>query len=136
MVHKDYIYSLGIVALVGWTAWLLVLLKLEPCHVYSSTTFCESISGVAITFFYASLLFALSATFALVGYIARVKLYHNEVFSSHLNISLRQGILLSICSISCLGLLSLGVLKWWTTLVVFTMIIFIEFFFLNREGSN
>jgi hypothetical protein len=135
MTHKDYISSLGVIAIIGWAAWLLVLIKLEPCNLYSAKNFCENYSSLGLTLFFSSLFFALSASFAALGYLARIYLYNNEIFSSHLNISLRQGVLLSLCCICCLVLLSFGLLKWWSTILFFLMIIFVEFFFLNKEKS-
>lgn len=133
MNYKKIIPALIIFAIISWTCLSLVILKLEPCAVYSAQTFCERTSSLAMILIYSSLFFALTSTFSLIGFLARIYLNNNEVFASHFNVSLRQGILLSACISTCLILLTLNILKWWTTLIIFGLILFIEFYFLNQE---
>ncbi len=133
MDYKSHLKPLAIFNVISWTTLALVLIRLEPCLTYSSTNFCDKASSLALILFYASLFFALTSTFILIGFLSRVYLNNNEVFAAHYNISVRQGILFSISIIACLGLMSFNILKWWTTLIVFGMVLLIEFYFLNKE---
>jgi hypothetical protein len=133
MNYQKLVVPIIIFMITSWTCLSLVVLRMEPCLAYSGTTFCQSISSLAMIFFYSSLFFALTSTFTLIGYLARVYMYNNEIFASHFNVSLRQAILISFCIITCIVLFTLSILKWWTTLFVFGIVIFIELYFLNQE---
>jgi hypothetical protein len=133
MNYKKLIPQLIIFAIISWTCLALVILKLEPCLVYSAKTFCEKVSSLGMIMFYISLFFALTSTFSLIGFLSRIYFNNNEIFASHFNVAIRQGILLSICLITCTILLTANILKWWNTIIIFALIIFIEFYFINRE---
>lgn len=133
MSHKKLLLATLVFAVISWTSFALVLMRLEPCLVFSITDFCERISSLSMILFYSSLFFALTSTFTLIGYASRFYIHNNEIFAAHFNMSLRQGILLTICIIACIILLTLSLLKWWTTAIIFTTVLFIEFYFLNKE---
>lgn len=123
MSRNFYLFGIFIAALFGWASWGVVIHKLSP---YASP-------APALTLFYASLFLALTATFALFGYYLRVWLNKHEVYSQHVNIALRQGILLSL--IVCTGLLfqRLRVLTWWDGLLLVLVMILVEFYFMAKE---
>ena len=123
MAHKNYLLIIAGAGLLAWIAFVTVILKFNH---YESTS-------LALAFFYLSLFIALSCTFTLVGYFFRLWLYENEVFYLHINISLRQGVLLSLIAISCLVLLMLNVLMWWSGLLLIFAAILLEFYFASRE---
>jgi len=133
MSYKKLLLATLIFTIISWTSFILVLMRLEPCLVFSITDFCEKVSSLSMILFYASLFFALTSTFTLIGYASRIYLNNNEIFAAHFNMSLRQAILLTICIITCVILLTVSLLKWWTTAIIFTTVLFIEFYFLNRE---
>lgn len=123
MAHKNYLLIIAGAGSLAWIAFVTVIFKFNP---YESTS-------LALAFFYLSLFIALSCTFTLIGYFFRLWLYKNEVFYLHINISLRQGVLLSLIAISCLVLLMLKVLLWWSgTLLIFAAVL-LEFYFASRE---
>lgn len=123
MAHKNYLIIILVAALLAWTAFVTVIFKFNP---YESTS-------VALAFFYLSLFIALSCSFTLIGYFFRMWLYKNEVFYLHINVSLRQGVLLSLIAISCLVLLMLDVLTWWSGGLLITAAVLLEFYFASRE---
>jgi hypothetical protein len=133
MEHKKLILPTSIFMITSWTCLILVVLRLEPCLQYSLESFCQKTSSLAMILFYASFALAISSTFTLLGYIARIYLNNNEVFASHFNLALRQGLILSGCIITCIMLLTANILQWWTTLIVFGLAVLIELYFLNRE---
>lgn len=124
MSHHRYLAFIGVASLVSWLAWLLVILKLDP---FASP-------GLAMGFFFISFLVALSGTFTVIGFYFRVWLNKNEVFYNHINIAFRQGILLSLMTLGCLGFQLLGVLTWWTGLIFIAAITSIEFYLMSKEG--
>lgn len=124
MTYFVYILSIFFAALFSWASWIIVIFKLSP---YESP-------GLAIFFFYASLFIALTATFALLGYFFRRYIYSNEIYFHFITTSLRQGALLS--SITCMALVfqRMRVLTWWDGLLLVTLALFIEFYFMTREA--
>jgi len=121
--HKKYILIIGLNTLLSWVAFVTVILKFNPY---------ESVS-LALAFFYVSLFIALSGTFTLLGYFFRLWLYRNEVFYLHINISLRQGVILSLIAVCCLVLLMLNVLTWWSGGLLITAASLLEFYFTSQE---
>jgi hypothetical protein len=132
MNYKKLTTPLTIFTIISWTALVLVLIRLEPCITYS-TEFCDKTSSLALILFYASLFFALTSSFTLIGFLGRVFINNNEVFSSDFNASIRQAILISISIISCLALLAAKILTWWLTTIIFGTILTIELYFFNQD---
>jgi hypothetical protein len=123
MTHKNYIITVLISGILAWIALVTVIFKFNP---YDST-------ALALAFFYLSLLIALSCTFTLLGYFFRLWLYKNEIFYLHINVSLRQGILLGLIAVCCLVLLMLDVLTWWSGGLLITAAVMLEFYFASRD---
>lgn len=133
--NKRYLVPLSVFGLISWTGFIFVLFYLEPCSSYSNVTglFCDSGSTLGLLLFYSTLFFSLTCTYAMIGYLSRIWAYKAEIYTSHFNISLRQGILLAVCTLGILAFASFDILRWWTTLVLLITIILIEFNFLSRE---
>lgn len=123
LTHKKYLTVVGGAGFLAWLAFVTVILKFNP---YESTS-------LALSFFYLSLFIALSCTLTLIGYFFRLWLYKNEVFYVHINISLRQGVLLSVIAIGCLVLLMLEVLTWWSGVLLIFAATLLEFYFASKE---
>lgn len=123
MTHHRYIGIIGIAGLLSWTAFLIVLFKLNPL---------ES-PGLSLGLFFTTLFLALMSTFSILGFYFRLYLNHNEIYYHHINISLRQGILLSALAILALAFQLVRVLTWWTGFLLVFAVLLIEFYFLLRE---
>lgn len=123
MSHKKYLMIIGGAGVLAWLAFITVVLKFNP---YEST-------ALALGFFYISLFIAFSCTFTLFGYYFRLWLYRNEVFYMHINISLRQGVLLSLIGVGCLVLLMLNTLSWWSGMLLIFATAMLEFYFTSKE---
>lgn len=119
MTHQKYLSIIGVAAALSWLGWLVVVIKLGP---FEST-------GLALGFFFLTLFLALACTFAIFGFYVRLWLNRNEVYYHHINIALRQGILLSVLTLAALALQLAGVLTWWTGLLLITSIVLIELYF-------
>ncbi len=109
--------------LVAWTAWGVVLLKLDP---YSSTS-------LALTLFLVSFFIALSGTFTLLMSLIKKWRTRDQLYIKHILISLRQGILLSLCTTLCAGLLVLGFLRIWNGLLLVILMMLIEFYLSGKD---
>lgn len=124
--HKNLLTGILIEVLLCWLAWILVVYKLDP---YETT-------GLALTLFFISLTGALSGSFALVLFY--IKKWRSESALSHkqVGISLRQGILLALCTGLCLGLLALGILRIWNGLLIVTLMMLLEFYLSAKDDLD
>jgi len=125
MTHHKYISYIALSGIVGWMAWLLVVFKLTP---YESM-------GVALSFFFLTLLLALSCSFTVFGFYFRVWLFKNEIFYKHINIALRQGIFLGLITVFCLVFQMMKVLTWWSGLLLVVIAVLLEFYFSARDSE-
>ncbi len=123
MTHNKYILILTVAALIGWLAFYLVINKLDP---FAST-------GLALAMFFISLFFALTSTFTIIGYYFRVWFNKNEIYYDHINVSMRQGILLTLITLGCLLFQLLSVLTWWSGLLLILSISMIEFYLVAKD---
>jgi hypothetical protein len=123
MTHNKYLLSIGIAGVVSWSAWFIVLNKLNP---YESV-------GLALILFFISLFFALTCTFTIIGFYFRLWLNKNEIYSQHISISFRQGIELSVIAIGCIFFLILGVLNWWSGFLLILAVSLVELYFVGKE---
>jgi hypothetical protein len=123
MNHKKYLLTIALTAALSWLAWGIVVTKLDP---FESTS-------LALSLFFLSLTFALIGSFTLLGFGLRRWLSKEELHEQHLSVSLRQGVLLSLCTIFCLAFLIVGVLKWWNGLLLVTIAVLVEMFLTSRS---
>jgi len=131
---RKYILPISILSIISWTGFFLIIFLMEPCTLYSNISgiFCEKDSILSLSLLYTSLFFALSSMYSVIGYLVRMKNHQTDLFNSHFNISIRQGILLAIFTLGILAFASLNILKWWTSLILFITILLIELNFLNQ----
>ncbi|EKD93699.1 MAG: hypothetical protein ACD_28C00077G0003 [uncultured bacterium] len=122
--YRQYLLTIALASLFSWAAWTMAILRLDP---YEKT-------GIALSLFFVSLFFALIGTFTLLGFGLRRWLGDNEISYHHLTVSLRQGLLLSLSTLVCLGLLILGVLKWWNGLLIIAIALLFEMLITSRNG--
>lgn len=104
---------------VSCLAWILTIIKLDP---FEST-------GLALFFFFLSLFVTLMSLFTLMGFFVRRFVTRNEILYNHFNVSLRQGLLLSLCTLILLTFLMLGVLTWWDGFLVVLIAFLFELYF-------
>lgn len=123
MTHNRYLSFVGIAGLVSWIAWFIVLNKLDP---FEST-------ALALILFFLSLFFALGCTFTVIGFYFRMWLNKNEIYSNHIAIAFRQGIELSVIALGCIMFLILGVLNWWSGVLLILSVSIVELYFVARE---
>lgn len=121
--------------MISWIAWVLVVQNLEPCITYDYHVFCKNTSKPAMILFFTSLFFALTSTFAIAGYYLRLFFNKNEVFLNHINIALRQGTLLALLTLTAVGMLAVGILTWWSGILLITAFSLLEFYIASATSS-
>lgn len=123
MYNKTYLSGLSIASAISIAALFMVLLKLDP---FEST-------ALALSLFFVSLFFTLLCVFTLIGFYVRRITDKGELYHYHMSTALRQGILLSICANISLFLLMLGLLSWWSGLLLVVVITLVEFYVTKSE---
>jgi hypothetical protein len=122
IAKNKYILIIFFTALFSWFGFYIVILKIDP----------EESTELGLGLFFSSLFVALTCTLTLIGYFLRIWFHKNEIFGNHINIALRQGILLSLCASLCLVFLLLNVLTWWIGFILVALITLLEFYFMSR----
>lgn len=133
MSYKKYLILIAAVALFGWVSWFLVIMKLEPCRAPGEINICYSVSSLSLGLFFFSAFFALTATFTLLGFGLRIWVHRYEIYLDHLNVSLRQGILLTIITLATFGLLLMNALTWWSGLLLIAIVLLLELYFTRAD---
>lgn len=131
MSHRRFLSILFGTALASWISLGLVIWRLEPCTAAGVLSLCHTVSSLALLLFFLSAFFALTASFTLCGFGLRLWFHHYEIYLDHLNISLRQGILLALCTLTALALLLLNALTWWSGVLLIGITMLVEFYFSN-----
>lgn len=83
--------------------------------------------------FYLVAFFVLSGIFNLFLLFVRRKILGDELAAKNIQLSFRQGILLSVMFLIILILQSYQMLIWWDVLLVIAGIFLVELYFLSRE---
>ena len=133
MSYKKYLFILSAVSVVGWVSWLMVIFRLDPCTAPGEITICHSVSALSLILFFFSAFFAFTVTITLLNFLLRIWLQHYEVYIDHFNVSLRQGILLTFCVLSALGLLLINALTWWSGFLLIFIVVLLELYFSRQN---
>jgi len=112
--------------LLSWAAWLLVIYKLDPFQT----------PDLALPFFFVSSIFAFSGSFTLLLFFLKKWRAKDHLSMKHILISLRQGVLLSICTCICLALLMIGLLRIWNGLLLVALMMLLEFYMSGKDELN
>ncbi len=123
---KQYITLFAIGTTIGWSAWVLVILSIDP-----STT---GILGVLI--FYVSLAIGFGGLLTTISTIIRFLRFPERDTEEIVLTSLRQAFLLTALVIGALILSSYGWLIWWRMLILVGVVILIELAFIIRHKNG
>jgi len=123
MIYNSYLTSILVATIFGWFSWILVINKLSP---FTS-------SMLSLILFYSSLFIALAGTITLFIYYTRAWINKIEIYNAHLNTALRQGALLSLMTCVAIGFQRLKILTWWDGLLLLSIVLLIEFYFMARD---
>lgn len=126
MSLSRYLIIMTFSAILGWIAWILVLIYIDP--------FKAGIVG--FVFFYLSLLFALIGTLSVIGYFIRSKIHKEEITYQQVSNAFRQAILLGILVAGSLFLKSIGLLNWFNIIIFIIALVLLEVFYLSRKNKK
>ncbi len=126
MTARKSLAIVAIVLLLGSASFFLVLFRLNP---YSAPL-------LSLPLFYVSSFFMLSSLATLVGFAGRwITRRKDEEFYNPLNVSLRQGFLLSLCVIGLLLFQAIRTLSYFDVILLVAIIVLIEVYFMAREKA-
>jgi len=125
MTHHKYIGIITTAGVISWIAWILVITKMSP---YESM-------GPSLTFFFVTLFIALTTTLTAIGFYFRLWVFKNEIFYKHINVSLRQGVFLSLVAVFSLVFQMIKVLTWWSGMLLVAVAVLLEFYFSSRDSE-
>lgn len=125
MSLKQYLFLLLIGAITSWSAFILVLFFINP----------ETTSAWGFAFFYSSLFFALTISFALAGYLIRSLFKKVDSVSWKVNIAFRQGIFFAIVVCGSLLMLANKLFSWLNLLFLVLIMTMLEFFLINKKNN-
>ncbi len=123
MKLQSYLIGISISSLICWLAFILTIFYLNP----------DATRVLALSSLFISLFFALAGTFTLVGFFVRTALSHNELYYANINVSFREGFLVSLTIIGLLALQLLKLLTWWDASLFIAIMILVEFYFLTKK---
>ncbi len=123
MSLRTYLIGVFIGTILCWGAFVLTILNIDPTD--SGT--------LGLASFFSSLFFALTGTFGLIGFFARIWLSGNEIIYENIGISFRQGVLFSLCIVGLLALQAIRMLTWWNGILLVLIIIMLEFYFMAKR---
>jgi len=125
--HYRVISLLAIATSISWAGWIVVVNKMDPLLNI------QEVYGPAIALFYLSTFFSLSGTFSILLFFLKKWRTEDKIYIKHITISLRQGILLSICTTICMSLLMLDLLRVWNGLLIVFLMMLIEFYLSSKD---
>lgn len=121
--HKTFVIGVSIACLLSWVGWYLVATRLNPF----------GNSYIPLALFYLTFFFGCSTAATLIGYGIRRLIYRKEVYFVHLNLTLRQGILLGGLAFFLLLFQEYRVLTWWDSALLVAVVVLLEFYFISRS---
>lgn len=121
--HYRVLFYIAIATFFSGLGWGVVLQKLDPYQT----------PELALPLFFLTTLITCSGLFTiLLAWIKKWKT-RDQIYLKHVLISLRQGVLLSFCTTTSLGLLMLGFLRVWNGLLIVTIMMLIEFYLSGKD---
>ncbi len=123
MSSRNYLLGILLIAVLGWSALAIVILRLDP---FRST-------ALAIPFFFAAVFLALTGTLTLAGFYGRVWFRRGEIYLQHISIALRQSVLLTLAVEFALAFQVLRILTWWDGILIAAAVGLVEIYFSARD---
>ncbi|NBS42102.1 hypothetical protein EBS80_05620 [bacterium] len=123
MSFKTFLLLMAIASAAAWAGWIVVLSAIDPSR-----------SGaVGFLFFYLTLTLALVGTLTVSGTGVRIWARRDEIASRHVATSFRQAFLFTALVDASLILLSNGLFRWWTAMLVILLLAIVELVFLSAS---
>lgn len=126
MTLRSYLMVMTIATLIFWLALGLIIVNIDPTA--------TDVWGIA--FFYLLLLFAMSGTGAIIGFIVRFYALKQELASQSVLIAFRQALLAAVLVTSVLFLFSQKLFSWLNVCLLILALSALEFFLLSYQGEK
>ncbi|MCD4693909.1 hypothetical protein K8R62_00965 [bacterium] len=126
MTLKNYLILMSFSALLCWGAFFYVLLSIDP---YLT-------NWIGLLLFYITLFFALSGSFAVLGFLTRFVVLKKDLVFHSVKIAFRQSFLFAFLVIAIFWLQSQNLLTWLNLFFLAGGLILLEFFWLNYNRSK
>jgi len=123
MHHFKFLLTIAIVFLMSAVSFYLIVNRLDPF----------SGGQLPLALFYLTFFFLCTSAFTLLGYGIRLIFYRKEMYFIHLNLAVRQGVLLALLALFLLLFQSYRVMTWWDSLLLVIILILLEFYFISRD---
>lgn len=121
--HKKFLACVISAGVLAWVGFYFVFQRLNPFDT----------GALALVLFYLTFFFGSASIFILLGYLIRFYMYRHETYFIHLNLALRQGILLAVLASFLLVFQSMRILTWWDSALLIIVLILLEFYFIARS---
>ena len=126
MTLKTYIIIMSAMTAVCWTAWIFVLVIINPIIT----------NWIGLLMFYSSLFLALVGTAALIGFVIRFVALKQDLAWRLVKEAFRQSFLFSILIVVSLLLLSKDLFSWLNLLFLILGLSILEFFLISYARPN
>ncbi len=126
MTLRAYLILMTIATLAFWLAFGIIIITVDP-----ATT-----SWLGLTLFYLMLLFALSGTGAIIGFIVRFLALKQELVVRSVLVALRQALLAAVLLVGVLFLFSQHLFSWLNLGLLIIVLSALEFFLLSYESEK
>jgi len=131
MLVKKPLITHVTLAVLSLSSGLLSLLFTEPCTTYSANNFCKTVNTKSAFFLYLSSILFFYAAFTTILYVYRFNT-KTESLKTNIQISSREGLILSLVINSCLGLSSLNLLNAISITLICLLAFFAELIFITQ----
>lgn len=122
MKIKTYLFTLFCITLLSLGVFLTILFNFDP----------TSADFITKSAFFASIFILTTGLLTFSNFYIRIWATNKEVIFSHLPISIRHSVLISLVFVGLMILSSLKVLTWWDAGMFIVVIIMLELFFRTR----
>lgn len=121
-----FLIILGAGTLLSWTAWVLVLMTLDP------------VSGglVALMLFHGSFFLALFGSATIIGFFLRYWMEKEKILFRQIAIAVRHGLIVATGSTLALLLQGQRLLNVWSIIAIVALAVVIELFFLAGQTKR
>jgi hypothetical protein len=123
MTFRAFLIFMTVATIMAWAGWIVVLIAIDPTK-----------AGVlAFVFFYLTLSLSLIGTLTMGGTGVRYLAKREEILSRHVSKSFRQAFLFTILVDGSLMLMSRGLFRWWTAMLLILFLAVVELAFLTAQ---
>lgn len=123
MTVKSYLWGIGLASFLAFISFLSILWFISP----------EGANAGILILLFLSLFLALCGLFGLLGFFIRRRRSADDLVTSLLTVSFREGTLLSLLLVGFLIMNAYQVFYWWTALIFLIITVAIEMAFLYQE---